>query len=60
VPRRPDMRVLYMSGFGNRLATGFGTLSPAVTVLHKPFTPQGLATKVRESLNRSAAQCERA
>jgi hypothetical protein len=52
VPIRPGMRVLYMSGFGNRLSTGFGALSSGVSLLHKPFTPEVLATKVRESLNR--------
>jgi PAS domain S-box-containing protein len=54
VPLRPRMRVLYMSGFGNRLSTGFGAMSPAVEILHKPFTPERLASKVRECLNRDA------
>lgn len=57
VPFRPEMRVLYMSGFGNRLSTGFGSVSPAVALLHKPFTPAALATKVRQCLNRDVAQC---
>jgi PAS domain S-box-containing protein len=56
VPLRREMRVLYMSGFGNRLATGFGSLSPAVALLHKPFTPSTLASKVRASLNREVAE----
>ena len=60
VPLRPEIRVLYMSGFGNRLSTGFGALSPAVALLHKPFTPSGLARKVRESLNRGVLQYRRA
>jgi two-component system cell cycle sensor histidine kinase/response regulator CckA len=53
---RPDMRVLYMSGFGSRLSTGFGSLSSQVALLHKPFTPEILATKVRECLNRDVVQ----
>jgi two-component system cell cycle sensor histidine kinase/response regulator CckA len=51
VPRRPDMRVLYMSGFSNGLGTSFGTTSEGVSFLSKPFTPQGLAEKVRNCLN---------
>ena len=53
---RPGMRVLYMSGFGSRLSTGFGSLSAQVTFLHKPFTPEILAARVRESLNRDMVQ----
>jgi CheY-like chemotaxis protein len=56
VPARPGMRVLYMSGFGNRLSTGFGSLSSGVSLLHKPFTPEALAAKVRECLNRDVLQ----
>jgi hypothetical protein len=51
VRHRRDMRVLYMSGFSNRLA-GPGVLSGGVGVLEKPFTPERLATKVRECLTR--------
>jgi hypothetical protein len=51
VPLRPDMRVLYMSGFVNRLGTVFGSLSSGVDLLHKPFTPEGLVQKVRGCLD---------
>ena len=49
---RREMRVLYMSGFSNRLAAGLGELSTGVCLLEKPFTPEGLATSVRECLSR--------
>jgi PAS domain S-box-containing protein len=52
VRHRRDLRVLYMSGFSNRLATSSGVLSGAVGVLEKPFTPERLATRVRECLSR--------
>jgi DNA-binding response OmpR family regulator len=52
---RPEMRVLYMSGFGGRLSLGLGTVSPAVSVLLKPFTPGRLAARVRECLSREMA-----
>jgi PAS domain S-box-containing protein len=48
---RSDMRFLYMSGLGDNLSTGAGSASAPVAVLHKPFTPEMLVTKVRESLN---------
>jgi signal transduction histidine kinase len=52
VADRSDLRVLYMSGFASGLGTGFGALSPAVALLHKPFTAERLARKVRECLDR--------
>jgi two-component system, cell cycle sensor histidine kinase and response regulator CckA len=45
---RPEIKVLYMSGFSNRLVVG--ELNAQVRVLEKPFTPERLATKVREAL----------
>jgi PAS domain S-box-containing protein len=50
--RRPQMRVLYMSGFAGGLNTASGTLSSGVTVLPKPFTPEQLAQQVRACLDR--------
>jgi len=49
---RREMRVLYMSGFSNRLGTGVGVLSAGVSLIEKPFTPEGLVTSVRECLSR--------
>jgi two-component system cell cycle sensor histidine kinase/response regulator CckA len=51
VAQRPDVRVLYMSGFTNRLNTEHGSLSSGVTILHKPFTPDSLARTVRDCLD---------
>jgi PAS domain S-box-containing protein len=45
---RRGVRVLYMSGFSNRLRSG--ALSVGVGMLEKPFTPHGLASKVRDCL----------
>lgn len=52
VRHRREVRVLYMSGFSNRLGAGVGALSAGIGVLEKPFTPEGLATSVRECLSR--------
>ncbi|HET7220517.1 MAG TPA: response regulator, partial [Vicinamibacterales bacterium] len=51
IARRPDLRVLYMSGFSNRLNTEHGSLSAGVTILHKPFTPEHLVRTVRDCLD---------
>lgn len=48
VALRPDIRVLYVSGFPNRVR--FESVSPNVAFLPKPFTPKVLARKVRECL----------
>jgi PAS domain S-box-containing protein len=51
IAQRPDLRVLYMSGFSNRLRTERGSLSAGVTILHKPFTPEHLVRTVRDRLD---------
>jgi PAS domain S-box-containing protein len=50
-PLRPEMRVLFMSGYTDR-ATGYHEVSQAESAfLQKPFTPESLARKVREVLD---------
>ena len=51
VAQRSDVRVLYMSGFANRLNTQYGALSSGVTILRKPFTPEHLLRTVRDCLD---------
>jgi PAS domain S-box-containing protein len=51
VSGRPDIRVLYMSGFANRLNTAHGAMSASVTILHKPFSPDKLVRSVRDCLD---------
>ena len=51
-PIRREMRVLYMSGFGARLVLESGATTPSTSVLLKPFTPDRLAVKVRDCLER--------
>jgi PAS domain S-box-containing protein len=48
---RPDMRVLYVSGYTDRALTGKHVLSPGVPYLQKPFGPAALARRVREVLD---------
>jgi len=48
--RRPDMKVLYMSGYTDNAILNSGILEKEVAFLQKPFTPAALTEKVREVL----------
>lgn len=47
---KPGLKVLFISGYTDDIGIGAG--DPASTYLQKPFTPEVLAAKVREVLNR--------
>ncbi|PYV87947.1 MAG: hybrid sensor histidine kinase/response regulator [Acidobacteria bacterium] len=52
-PLRPDMKVIYMSGYTDQAIVHHGVLEPGTIFLQKPFTPNSLACKVREVLDAS-------
>jgi len=52
-PHRPQMRVLYMSGYSDDMLTQHG---PGLAYLQKPFTPGDLTARVREILNAPAGR----
>ncbi len=47
------MKVLYMSGYTDDALGKQGVLDRGVALLQRPFTPEALAAKVREVLDRS-------
>jgi len=51
VARRPEVRVLYMSGFADRFSAELGSPNAGLSILHKPFTPESLARTVRDCLD---------
>ncbi len=51
--QRPDLLVLYMSGYTDDAIAHHGLLEAGVEFLQKPFTPLGLTNKVREVLGSS-------
>src|SRR6267378_2762835 len=51
VELRPELRVIYMSGYTGEAITRHGMLEPGLTYVQKPFTPNALARIVRETLD---------
>jgi DNA-binding response OmpR family regulator len=46
---RPEMKVLYMTGFSNDVVQAHGTPQPG-SLIEKPFTPRQLSGRVRDVL----------
>jgi PAS domain S-box-containing protein len=51
LPMRPEMKVLFMSGYSEEAIAHHGVLNPGTEFLQKPFTTETLIRKVREMLD---------
>ncbi len=49
---RPDLKVLFITGYAENAAVGNGHLDPGMEVITKPFAVAALSNKVREMLDR--------
>ena len=54
--RRPDLKVVYMSGYSEDAISHHGVLDPGIAFLQKPFTAETLSKKIREVLNPGSAK----
>ena len=52
---RPTMKVLYASGYSQDVTSRHGVLEPDVNFIQKPYTPHGLAARIRLLLDTPAA-----
>ena len=48
--RRPDTKVLFLSGYAEDAVERHGVLEPGTAFMQKPFSPSALANRVREVL----------
>jgi two-component system cell cycle sensor histidine kinase/response regulator CckA len=55
IEQRPALKVIYMSGYTEDAIVHHGVLNPGIAFLHKPFTSETLAKKIREVLDRPGA-----
>ncbi|MBI0539698.1 PAS domain S-box protein [Roseomonas sp. KE2513] len=50
---RPELRVLFITGYAENAAIGNGHLAPGMQVLTKPFAMEPLASRIKELINAS-------
>ena len=53
--RRPDLKVLFTTGYTRNAVVHNGVLDAGVELIGKPFTVEELAAKVREVLDKPTA-----
>ncbi len=50
--RRPELKVLFMTGYAENAALASGFLEPGMAMITKPFAMEALATRIREMIER--------
>jgi CheY-like chemotaxis protein/two-component sensor histidine kinase len=55
----PDLKILFTSGYTDEAIADQGVLDPGVEFLPKPYTPAGLARKVRQLLDAKSSELVR-
>jgi two-component system, cell cycle sensor histidine kinase and response regulator CckA len=58
-PSRPEMKVLYISGYSDESVLRNGMVGPGTAFLSKPFAPDAFLHKVRELLDQGATAGDR-
>jgi CheY-like chemotaxis protein len=48
---RPDLKVLFITGYAENAAVGNGHLEPGMQVITKPFVMEVLAARIKEMIN---------
>ena len=56
--KRPETRVLFMSGYTDDFIGHHGVLDPGIELIQKPFSPEAIARRVRVVLDRPAGGWE--
>ena len=56
---RPDLSVLFMTGYAENAALASGFLDPGMALITKPFTMDALANRVREIIEKSRKTVEK-
>jgi PAS domain S-box-containing protein len=56
--QRPNVKVLYTSGYTENAIVHHGRLDPGVALLNKPYRKKDLAEKLRQVLDRAAASAD--
>jgi two-component system cell cycle sensor histidine kinase/response regulator CckA len=55
LPSRPEMKVVFISGYADSSLAPNGVLKPGTVLVHKPFTIRILSAKLREVLESPGA-----
>jgi len=53
---RPEVRVIFTSGYTNDAIARQGVLDPSVAFIQKPYRPKALARRIQEVLTEPAPQ----